>query len=126
MNKFQELIKQRLEAGDVYLVFGRYNVFSAKCSTRISRGEEPSSVFQLSLHITLALSESCSHRNSEQEAVDWYHMQKFHQDVDCQQKNIEEHKLAITGQEEIPVEIGPEEIPGEISPGGLVTQINKS
>ena len=49
VKKFKNHIKEKLESGDVYLVFDRYKGYSTKSSTRISRMTEGCKVFQLCL-----------------------------------------------------------------------------
>ena len=49
VKKFKHHIQEKLKAGDIYLVFDRYEDFSTKSSTRTSRMAEGCKVFQLSL-----------------------------------------------------------------------------
>ena len=49
VKKFKHHIKEKLKSSDVYLVFDRYESFSTKSSTRISRMAEGCKVFQLCL-----------------------------------------------------------------------------
>jgi hypothetical protein len=40
VRKFKGQLEERLKSGDVYLVFDRYEDYSTKCATRISRGND--------------------------------------------------------------------------------------
>ncbi len=47
VNKFKDHIERKLQLGDVYLIFDRYEDYSTKCPARVSRGTTGCRVFQL-------------------------------------------------------------------------------
>ena len=50
---FRKYIEQKLEVGDVYLVFGIYREYSTKSTTRSGRATEASRVHKLNLDTPL-------------------------------------------------------------------------
>ena len=105
VNKFKDQIKQRLKSGDVYLVFDRYENFSTKSSTRISRMAECCKVFQLcptaplpSQKLTLTITQN------KKQLIDII-CKDLVSDTDFHRRNTQKHKLVITGQDKTPVEI---------------------
>lgn len=107
VSKFKGKIEERLKSGDVYLVFDRYNDYSTKCATRISRGNDGCRVFQLSptsplpsQKLTLTVTEN----------------KKQLINIICQHLQgdagfIIKHKLVITSQDGTPVQLGPGGVP---------------
>lgn len=105
VNKFQDMIKERLSSGDVYLVFDRYEDFSTKYSTRISRGSDGCRVFQLSPTAPLPSQKlMLTVTQNKKQLIDII-CKDIQQDTDFLHKNTEMHKLVITGQDKTPVEI---------------------
>ena len=101
----QKSYQEKLESGDVYLVFDRYRSYSTKSSTRISKMTEGCKVFQLCLtaplpsqKVTLTITEN------KKQLIDTI-CKDLQRDTDFHRKNTEKHKLVITGQEKTPVEI---------------------
>ncbi len=101
MKKF----KHHIEYGDVNLVFDRYENFSTKSSTRISRMTEGCKVFQLcptaplpSQKVTLTITQN------KKQLIDII-CKDLQSDTDFHGRNTGKHKRVITGQEETPVEI---------------------
>lgn len=105
VNKFKDMIKERLSSGDVYLVFDRYEDFSTKYSTRISRGSDGCRVFQLSPTAPLPSQKlMLTVTQNKKQLIDII-CKDIQQDTDFLQKHTEMHKLVITGQDKTPVEI---------------------
>ncbi len=113
VKKFKDHIREKLKSGDVYLVFDRYENFSTKSFTRISRMAEGCKVFQLcptaplpSQKVTLTITQN------KKQLINII-CKDLESDKDFNRKNTEKHKLMITGQDKSPV---------EISCGGVVIQ----
>ncbi|KAJ8018705.1 hypothetical protein HOLleu_43161 [Holothuria leucospilota] len=109
VTKFKRKVEERLRSGDVYLVFDRYVDYSTKCSTRISRGNACSRVFQLSPTSPLPSQKlALTVTQNKKQLIDMI-CKDLKNDTDF----ITKHKLVITGEDETPV---------EINPGGIVIQ----
>ena len=106
VNKFKDHIKEKLKKGDVYLVFDRYNNYSTKSSTSISRMAEGCKVFQLSPTAPLPSQTVClTITQNKKQFIDII-CNDLQTDQDFHRSITQNHKLVITGQQEAPVEIG--------------------
>ncbi len=99
--------------GDVYLVFDRYENYSTKSSTRISRMAEGCKEFQLSPTAPLPSQKICLTITQNKKQLIDIICKDLQTDKHFHCNSTQKHKLMITGQEEAPV---------EISFGGVVIQ----
>ena len=96
-------VTSKMKAADVYLIFDRYEDYSTKGVTRTARGKEASRRHQLSLSMQLPSQKvvlTVSYNKTQLIAliVDALQAQKDH-------LRSTNHKLVVTGQDPVPVEI---------------------
>ena len=106
VNIFKGKIADYLWYGDAYLIFDRYIDYSMKCTTRSSRGNDRSRVYQLNLSsplppqkLTLTVSE-----NKRQ----LIKITPIELQTDPEFMKESSHKLVITDQESIPTKVRPD------------------
>ena len=95
----------KAKIGDVYLVFDKYLDYSTKCSTRKSRGPGGYRVFQF--HASSRLPPQNQTLNISENKKQLIHIICEDLKSDIGVLGGYSHKLVITGQDEVPVELSP-------------------
>ncbi len=105
VESFKQQLVEKLKHSDVYLVFDKYIEYSTKSTTRIARGSDASKVFMLSKttalppqKITLGVTEN------KKQVIDII-CNELQSDEEFIRNHTKDHKLVITGQSGIPIEI---------------------
>lgn len=106
---FKGQVQKHLKSGEVYLDFDRYVQYSIKCSARKARGSGSCRVFQLSPLSPLPPQSQILNSPDNKKQLVQIIVDTFKADQDI--LGGHKHKLVITGQDEVPI---------EISPGGII------
>ena len=105
VNKFQNQIGSRLKESDVYLIFDRYLDYSSKCSTRSARASDVSRVYKLSPTTPLPPQKCTLNVTENKKQLINIIVEKLQSDQVFISRYITDHKLVITGQSGMPIEI---------------------
>ena len=100
----KKYLSKRLQKIDLYLVFDRYNDFSTKCAARSEREAEASRVHQLSLDTPLPSQKVVLTVSKNKKQIMELICDELVSDKEFH-KHTSNHKLVITGNNDIPIEI---------------------
>ena len=105
VTNFRGHIERRLQAGDVYLIFDRYDEYSTNSVTRGARATEASRVHQLKANTELPSQKVVLTVTENKKQLMDIICTELIQDESFHREHVQEHKFVIIGQEKTPVEI---------------------
>ena len=106
VNVIKSYIQSKLADGDVYLVFDRYRQYSTKSVTRAGRARDGSRVYQLSPRTMLpAQNVVLTNLQNKKQLIDIITNEITQDKVFQQHQAFITHKLVITANDEVAVEI---------------------